>query len=110
MCIANLIAGFLKRDILSGLEMLVKLLSIATILDAKINNLAAGLSIICKIQSRRAIELKILSIKAFTSRWKVPVNVEDLNSASSRLQNAVMQRWVTVLARIPNGKGYLPAC
>jgi hypothetical protein len=67
MSIANLITGFLKRHILSGLEMLVKLLLIATIFDSKVNNLTTGLSIY-KIQGIRAIELKILSSIALASR------------------------------------------
>jgi hypothetical protein len=48
MCISNLITGVLKRNILSSFKMLIKLLPIATILDAKINDLAASLGI-CKV-------------------------------------------------------------
>lgn len=66
MCISNLITGVLKRNILSSLKMLIKLLPIATILDAKINDLATSLGV-CKVQCRRAVELDILGSEALTT-------------------------------------------
>jgi len=45
MCIANLITRFLKCNISSRLEMLIKLLPIASVLDATINDFAASLGI-----------------------------------------------------------------
>jgi hypothetical protein len=66
MSIANLITGFLKCNIISCLEMLVKLLPITAILDTKIDDLMASLGI-CKVQRRRAVEFDILGREALTS-------------------------------------------
>ena len=108
MSVAHFVSPLLQLSVLPGLQALMQLVIVISILHTQPDDLLGGLCI-CEIKCWRTVELDILRWNSSTLVEHISLNVEDLHTQSSRLWDAIIKCWIARLAAIPHGYGVTPA-